>query len=71
MGSDHDKLLLNTKVRWSLHGKVLCRVFDLKDEITIFLLAYNPSLSQHFMDKKWLALLSFLTDIFEKLNGFN
>jgi hypothetical protein len=29
------------------------------------------TLYQHFVDKKWFALLSYLSDIFDKLNGLN
>ncbi|XP_050064469.1 protein FAM200B-like [Aphis gossypii] len=38
MGSDHEKLLLHTEVRWLSRGKILSRLFELRDEARIFLL---------------------------------
>ncbi|VVC28346.1 Hypothetical protein CINCED_3A016197 [Cinara cedri] len=38
MGSDHEKLLLHTEVRWLSRGKMLSRLFELRDEARIFLL---------------------------------
>jgi hypothetical protein len=46
-------------------------VFDLTDKIRIYLLNYNPNLLHHFADEKWLALLTYLTDISENLNELN
>lgn len=43
MGSEYENLLLHT-VRWLSPIKILRRVFDLKDEIRIFLLEREPKL---------------------------
>ena len=37
MGSDHEALLFHTEVRWLSHGKVLTRLFELREEVRIFL----------------------------------
>jgi len=71
MGSDHEKLLLHTEVRWLSRGKILSRLFELRDEARIFLLERNNKLSEHFLDEQWLAILGYLADIFEKLNCLN
>lgn len=56
MGSDHTKLLLHTKVRWLSRGKILLRIFELKDEIRIFLLEHKNTLAEHFLNENWIAI---------------
>jgi hypothetical protein len=36
MGSEHDKLLLHTEVRWLPRANVLSRLFELRSEVQIF-----------------------------------
>ncbi|CAH1102132.1 unnamed protein product [Psylliodes chrysocephalus] len=71
MGSEYENLLLHTEVRWLSRGKILRRVFDLKDEIRIFLLEREPKLAEYFLNENWLATVGYLSDIFEKLNDLN
>jgi hypothetical protein len=47
------------------------RLAELKEEVCRFLQDSGFPLYQHFSDKKWLALLSYLSDIIDKLNGLN
>lgn len=36
--SDHEQLLIHTEVRWLSHGRMLTRLFELKDEVRVSLL---------------------------------
>ncbi len=55
MGSEYESLLLHTEERWLSRGKVLQRIFSLRDELRIFLLDYGSSFANYFTDAKWLT----------------
>jgi hypothetical protein len=71
MQADHKPLLLHSEVRWLSKVKVLERLVEQKEEVRKFLQDSGSPLYQHLLDGKWLALLSYLSDIFDKLNGPN
>jgi len=71
MESDHKNLLYFTKVRWLSKGNVLSRVFELRDELEIFLNDVKPELAVHFTNSKFIACLAYLVDIFDSLNTLN
>jgi hypothetical protein len=60
MLADHKSLLLHLEVRWLSRGKVLKQLVEVKKEVRRFLQVSGSPLYQHFSDKKWLALLSYL-----------
>jgi len=72
MGSEYQSLLFYTEVRWLSQGKVLARLFELRDEVNQFLLNQNiPELNQLLEDNHWVAKLAYMADIFEHLNELN
>jgi hypothetical protein len=68
MSSETDKLLLHTKVRWLSWRNVLSRLSELRSEVQIFLSDTTSDLSNRFTDKMWLSQLTYLADIFCRLN---
>ncbi|XP_058261614.1 zinc finger BED domain-containing protein 5-like isoform X2 [Hemibagrus wyckioides] len=71
MGSDHVQLLLHTEVRWLSRGRGLTRFFESRNEVGIFLSDSNFPLSDRLSDFEWFAKLSYLSDIYNHLNGVN
>lgn len=54
-----------------LWGKVLTRLFELCEEVRIFLSECGSSLADHLTHLKWVASLAYLAGIFDKLNCLN
>ncbi|XP_068240958.1 zinc finger BED domain-containing protein 5-like [Palaemon carinicauda] len=70
MGRKHTKLLYHTEVRWLTRGKVLSRLFELREEVQTFLYERHD-LYNRMHDTQWLTKLAYLSDIFSTLNGLN
>ncbi|XP_064110328.1 zinc finger BED domain-containing protein 5-like [Macrobrachium nipponense] len=71
MGSDHEALLLHTEIRWLSRGKVFTRLYQLRDEVLLFLLESGSEFSVFMTDSNWLGKLVYLSCIFDKLNELN
>ena len=60
MESDHQQLLYHTDVHWLSRGKVLNRLFELREEVGAFLETQNMPFALHFKDPLWIAQLAYL-----------
>ncbi|KAK2712675.1 hypothetical protein QYM36_011381 [Artemia franciscana] len=71
MGSEHQHLLLHTEDRWLSRGKILNRLFELRQEVHMFLLEQKSAFSSLFENQDWVCRLAYLADIFDKMNDMN
>ena len=72
MDADHTALLYQTQVRWLSKGNTLSRIFELRDEIKLFLVAKQKhNLLLAFGEDGFSTYLAYLADIFEALNQRN
>lgn len=70
MGAEHQAVLFHSEARWLSRGKVLSRVFELRDQIRMFS-EQEHDLAEKCSDENFLAKLAYLSDIFGKLNELN
>ena len=71
MDSENVTVLLHTEVRWLSRGKVLTRVFKLRQEISVFLAEKNHEYATNFLDHEWVSKLAYLASVFDMLSILN
>ena len=71
MGAQHIELLFYTKVRWLSGGKCLCRLYELKNELEIFLRETKDNFHVQFHNKEFVVMLAYLADAFGRPNDMN
>ena len=68
MDANQLRLLYNAEARWLSRGKVLKRVFQLRNELSAFITQERHQMSSNFEDIYWLAKLSYRSAVFESTN---
>ena len=72
MNSNHINLLFHTNVRWLSKSYILGRVYDLKDEVSIFLESQGQQdLLLPFQSVEFQLAMAYIADIFEAINRLN
>ena len=72
MDADHTALLYHTQVRWLSKGNILSRIFELREEVKLFLVTKQKhDLLLAFGGDGFSTHLAYLVDIFEALNQLN
>ena len=71
MEANQLRLLYHAEVRWLSRGKVLKRIFQLRNELSTFLTQERHPMSANFEDIYWLAKLSYLSALFKSTNQLN
>jgi hypothetical protein len=71
MGSDRQKLLFHSAVRWLSCGEFLKTLCGLRQEAVLFVIDSKSDLSRYLQDMKWAARLAYLIGIFSYINKWN
>jgi hypothetical protein len=70
MGAQFKSLLFYCNSRWLSRGNVVVHVYDLREELALFL-EENQEIAEYFRSETFLLKLAYLNDLFEKFNLLN
>ena len=65
MGAEHKYLFYHTEVRWPSRGRILQRLFELRQKVYAFLLNKKSAMCSYLVNTDWLAKITYLVDIFK------
>ena len=65
------QLLYHCEVRWFSKGRVLNRLFELRQQVYIFLSDKCSPLADHYVGDCFCAKLAYVADVFGRLNQLN
>ena len=71
MGVQHVGLLFYTKIRFLSRGKCLFRLYELKNEVKIFLRENKNNIHVQFHNEEFVVMLAYSADVFGHLNDLN
>ena len=72
MDANHTALLYHTQIRWLSKGNMLSHIFELREEVKLFLVAKpKDDLLLAFGGDDFSTYLTYVVDIFETLNQLN
>ncbi|XP_029633763.1 zinc finger BED domain-containing protein 5-like [Octopus sinensis] len=72
MESEHDAMLFHTNIQWLSKGNMLGWLYELQEEIAIFLdFQQKTDLHDKFQSEGFQLSLAYLVDIFKVLNALN
>ena len=71
LDSGHLQLLYHREARWLSKGRFLNRLFELRQQVCIFLSDKHSPLADHYVDDCFCGKLAYLSDVFHQLNQLN
>jgi hypothetical protein len=71
MGPEHITVLLHSNIRWLSRGKLFDRLFELKAKVAVFLTEIKSEFVKYLKYERWVCILAYLCDIFDKINNLN
>lgn len=72
MDAEHETLLFHTETRWLSKGNMLARLFELREELKVFLIDKGMNyLHEQLCEPKIEMQIAYLADIFAHLNHLN